>query len=99
MFWTDPQTQVEQEGGRLAVPSDMQLGRVTNLGNDISVADWKITFYPDGTAEDAGIEVVKEDRYVTIFTNNSGQIKETRDPLPEQSAVRWKAGENEVRSQ
>jgi len=99
MFWTDPQSQEEQEGGRLALPAEMELGRVMLRGTDASVQNWRMTFYQDGTAEDAGIECRDQDQYVTITTDSLGNIKQTRQQLPEQSDVRWAAGENEVRSQ
>ena len=99
IYWTDPQSQNEQEGGRLAMPAEMQLGRVTYLNNDTSVQSWQITFYQDGTAEDAGVEVRDQDQYITILVDSIGNIKMLRDPLPEQTDVRWSAGANEVRSQ
>jgi prepilin-type N-terminal cleavage/methylation domain-containing protein len=99
MFWTDPQSQEEQEGGRLALPAEMEMGRVTYQGNDTAVQNWQLTFYQDGTADDAGCEIRAQDQYVTITTDRLGQIKMTRDQLPEQSDVRWSAGENEVRTQ
>ena len=99
MYWTDPQTQVDQEGGRLAIPPEMQLGRVEMNGNDSAIQDWKVTFYQDGTAADAGVEVRNQDQYVTLIIDHLGNIKETTQPLPEQSDIRWSAGENETRSQ
>ncbi len=99
MYWTDPQTQVDQEGGRLSFPAGMQLGRTEMNGNDTAIQDWKITFYQDSTAVDAGVEVRNQDQYITIIVDRLGNIKETTDPLPEQSDIRWGAGENETRSQ
>lgn len=99
MFWTDPDTSQEQEGARLSVPAEMELGRLVYLNKDTSVQNWQITFYPDGTAEDSGFEVRDQDRYVTITADRLGVIKLTRDQLPEQTDVRWSAGENEVRTQ
>ena len=98
-YWTDPQSQQQQEGSMLTIPPEMQLGRLVYLGNDSSVQDWQVTFYPDGTAEDAGCEVRDQDQYVTIQTTSLGQITESTDPLPEQSDIKWSAGNLEQRTQ
>jgi prepilin-type N-terminal cleavage/methylation domain-containing protein len=99
MVWTDPGSSAEQEGGRLSVPAEMEMGRVIYLGNDTSIENWKLTFFQDGSAEDAGFEVRDQDRYLTVIIDSLGHIKMTRDPLPEQTDVRWSAGENEIRAQ
>jgi hypothetical protein len=97
MYWTDPQTQVEQEGGRIALPDGMQLGRLVYQGNDMSAETWQITFYEDGTAEESGFELRDQDRYVSVNVTGSGRITMTKDALPEPTDVRWSAGDNEVR--
>ena len=99
MTYIDPETAVDQESGRLAVPVEMELGRLVYLGNDSSVDSWKLTFYQDGTSDDGGFEVRNQDQYISITTDALGHIKMMRDALPEQSDVRWTAGENEVRAQ
>lgn len=98
-FWTDPTSNQQQEGPRLAPPTGVQLGRLVYLDNDTSPQNWTVTFYPNGTAERSGFELRDQDKYITIAITDSGQITLSHDALPEPDTIRWQAGENEVRSQ
>lgn len=97
--WTDPTTSQEQDGATLTPPSGIQLGRLVYLDNDTSPQNWKVTFYPDGTAENAGFELQDQDKYITIAITSAGQITLTNAALPEPDTLRWSAGANEVRTQ
>lgn len=97
VFWTDPDTSQEQEGKRLSVPSDYELGRLVLNNIDTTPQDWRLTFYPDGTADKAGIELRDQDRYLSVSVDTAGPATMTREALPEASESRWSAGDNEVR--
>ena len=97
--WTDPATSQEQDGATLTPPNGIQLGRLVYLDNDTSPQNWKVTFYPDGTAENAGFELQNQDKYITIAITSAGQITLSNAALPEPDTLRWSAGVNEVRTQ
>jgi len=97
MYWTDPDSSVEQEGQRLSLPAGLDMGRMVYLGNDTSADNWQMTFYADGTAAESGVELRNQDQYLSVAVDKLGQIKETKDALPDPTTVRWSAGENETR--
>jgi prepilin-type N-terminal cleavage/methylation domain-containing protein len=97
MYWTDPQSNNEQEGQRLALPDGLDMGRMVYLGNDTSADTWQMTFYADGTAEDSGVELRNQDQYLSVSTNSLGQIKMIKDQLPDPSTQRWSGGDLETR--
>jgi prepilin-type N-terminal cleavage/methylation domain-containing protein len=97
MFWTDPETAQEQEGGRVALPSGIEVGRLTYANTDSSPQDWRLTFYQDGSADKSAMELRDQDDYISVTVDDTGTAKMTRDALPEPGTERWNAGENEVR--
>ena len=97
--WLDPTTSQPQDGPTLTPPSSIQMGRLVYLDNDTSPQNWKVTFYPDGTAENAGFELQDQDKYFTIAITAAGQITLSNAALPEPDTLRWSAGANEVRTQ
>lgn len=97
VVWTDPETSQEQEGGRLGIPSGIEVGRFLAQNADATPQDWKVTFYPDGSADRGGVELRNEDQYITVSVDPKGQAKLTREPLPEASEERWNAGDYEIR--
>jgi hypothetical protein len=97
MFWTDPETAQEQEGGRVALPSGIDLGRLVYANADSSPQDWRLTFYQDGSADRSAMELREQDAYISVSVDDTGTAKMTRAALPEPGTERWNAGENEVR--
>jgi Tfp pilus assembly protein FimT len=97
--WTDPTTAQPQDGATLTPPSGIMMGRMVYLDNDTSPQNWKVTFYPDGTAENAGFELQDQDKYTTIAITDAGKITLSNAALPEPDTIRWSAGVNEVRTQ
>ena len=97
LFWQDAQSSQEQEGGRVAMPDGVTMGRLVYLNSDTAPQDWRITFYPDGTAEKAGLELRDQDSYISVSVDAAGHSTLTHDALPEADTQRWQAGDNEVR--
>lgn len=97
VFWTDPETSQEQEGQRLGLPAGIELGRLVLNSIDTTPQDWRLTFYPDGTADKAGIELRDQDDYLTVIVDPTGPARLSRQALPESTEERWSAGENEIR--
>ena len=65
-------------------------------GQDASTADWDLRFYPDGTADQGGIEIeVGQNVYVlNVTAKGQGTVD---DQLTDQSTVQWQAGTYETR--
>lgn len=97
VFWIDPDTSQEQEGKRLALPTGIQMNRLVLQDTDTAPSAWKLTFYPDGTADRAGFEMRDEDQSMSVTVSELGGAKLLRTALPESSELRWTAGENETR--
>ena len=97
VFWTDPQTSQEQEGQRLALPEGLEINRLVADDTDTAPAAWRVTFYADGTADKAGIELRNQDESLSVAVSELGSAQLLKTSLPESAEERWPAGENETR--
>lgn len=95
--WINPDTSLEEDGARLALPDRIQLNRLVLEDVDTAPSAWKLTFYPDGTADKGGIELQDEDQSRSISISELGSAKLLDTSLPEATSERWAAGDNETR--
>lgn len=77
---------------------NLSLSSFTVEGLFSTSADWMIEFHPDGTGNDAGIEVDEGGRIYSVrFSGETGASTKTDDVLEEIANEEWQAGEIERR--
>lgn len=75
-----------------------ELTSFTVEGLYASAGDWMIEFHPDGTGNDAGIEVDEAGRTSSFeYRGEDGSSHESATPLEESANREWEAGEIESR--
>ncbi len=94
----DPDNFELQELRTVSLVPGANLTSFTVEGLFASSADWIMEFHPDGTGNDAGIEVDEGGRIYSIrFRGEDGSSQRSDSPLEESSEQEWQAGEIETR--
>ncbi len=74
------------------------VSKVTLNGQDSNTETWEVTFYPDGSATKAGLELSTDGQLFAVQVNEvTGRSTFIDGELPEDTESRWEAGEREQR--
>ena len=94
----DPETFETQEERAIALIPEATLSSFTSEGLYTTGADWMIEFHPDGTGNDAGIEVDEGGRIYSVrYSGENGSSTKSETQLEEAANEEWEAGEIERR--
>lgn len=95
---TDPETLVTEDVKTVGFPAGVELTAFTLDGAFTTSGDWMLTFYPDGSGFDAGVEVLDGDHVFHVtYSGRDGTSQKVEGPLEEASGSDWQAGELEQR--
>lgn len=84
---------------RVALPLGFEAVRFIAGRTESSVADWRITFYADGSCSGGSIEFIEDsDSRTLVIRSNDGRSSLIYGPAPEPGQERWPAGELERRA-
>lgn len=84
---------------RVPLPSGFEAVRFIAGRGESSVADWRISFYSDGSCNGGSIEFIEDSEARTLVIRPSdGHSSLIYGPAPEPSQERWPAGELEQRA-
>lgn len=94
----DPESGDEIVEHSVQLLSGIEPTRFQLNGNDVSQAEWLVTFYPDGSADLAGVELVEGDQPKSIAIDERGSARMLQSSIPEAGTEKWEAGSLEIRS-
>jgi type II secretory pathway pseudopilin PulG len=94
----DPETLEGTEVKTIEIPEGVELSAFTLEGRFATEGDWLLSFYPDGSGSDAGIEVEDGlDAYHVLIEGRDGTATRAEGRLEEADLQEWQAGELEQR--
>lgn len=83
----------------VALPEGMEATQFVSGRHVVGPTDWRIQFYPDGTNDGGGLELLAGSEPMSLrFDPTSGRSRLERGSLPEPQTERWQAGEIEQRA-
>jgi type II secretory pathway pseudopilin PulG len=84
----------------VVLPPNFQASKFEVGPNTTGASDFKLTFYPDGTADGGGVEIGRNTTDITSISVDkaTGTVSLLHDPLPEVSDQTWQAGDYVHRS-
>jgi type II secretion system protein H len=81
----------------LVMPTTLDASKFKVGQSTTGAADFKLTFYPDGTSDGGGVEVSRRDVATSITSvvveKATGAVSMVRDSLPEVGQQSWQAGD------
>lgn len=93
------ETDTNQKGDEVAgldLISGAQANKFQANGQDMESGDWDLRFYPDGTADEGGVEIdIRDATYALNVTSRGAATVD--DQLTDYANVRWDAGTYETR--
>lgn len=82
----------------VSMPDGVEVSTVRLNGSQSNETEWRVAFYPDGSATKAGIEFDSDGRIFAMQVDDvTGRTELIDDTLPEETQTRWEAGEREQR--
>lgn len=84
---------------RIIVPDAIEPVRFVANRTEMSPAEWKVVYYPDGTCDGGGIEMSEGPTTMALLLDpSSASGRWVQGQLPDPQTERWAAGEYERRS-
>jgi prepilin-type N-terminal cleavage/methylation domain-containing protein len=85
----------DQDLNTLSVPGAIKANKFQLLGSDSGPSDWKLNFYPDGSSDGGGVELIQGDSGVISLNVDArtGRSELLHDSLPDPRANSWQAGD------
>lgn len=87
-----------QELKRVSLGEEFNVTRAQNGKESIDVASWKWTTYPDGSADQGGLEFTEGSQTKSLVLPKQGDYTWQEGNLPEPTEEEWQAGEIEKRA-
>ena len=84
--------------GQTALHHDLSADRFRSSQNDMTAADWVVTFYSDATSDGGAVEVDEGGIVRTFIIGSKNGLSRWQDgAMPASESDRWQAGEIEQR--
>jgi type II secretory pathway pseudopilin PulG len=87
----------DNSSGRVRLPEGFEASRFSLAGQEAPPTEWQLTFYPDGSAEPAGIEIQDFQNQWFLTVDKLGHPRFGQGSMPDPSSQSWDAGDHEIR--
>lgn len=87
-----------EEIKRVALGNSVQVEDAQQGGRPIGTDSWQWTVYPDGSAEDGGLQFVERSTRKSLVLFSDGRARWLSGDLPDQSQDRWPVGQLQQRT-
>ena len=87
----------DNASGRVRLPDGFEASRFSVGGQEAPPTDWQLTFYPDGSAEPAGVEIQDAQNQWFLTVDRRGRTQFGQGYMPDPSSQSWDAGDHEIR--
>lgn len=87
-----------EEITRVALGTSLQVEDVRTGGLSANTDSWQWTVYPDGSAEDGGVQFVERSARKALVLSSDGRAQWVTGDLPDRSRDRWPAGQLQSRT-
>ncbi|MGI4791545.1 MAG: pilus assembly FimT family protein [Janthinobacterium lividum] len=87
-----------EEVKRIALGTGIQVNTVEEAGQPSNTGSWQWTIYPDGSADDGGIQFTEGTAQKSLVLSSDGSVRWLIGDLPAGTPERWPAGQLQQRN-